>query len=263
MEQQLQSDEAKVEEVQTTEASQNSESAPETQAEDNSNVQRRINKITAEKYALQRENEELKKGLKPSQDSAQAPVAPEVDSSTIAPPAPPSDMFDEDAVKKYNAEVVEYSAKVAREAAENSAKSVYEKQQEQARQAAHQESTQKMVQSYAEKGLQAGLTQEQMYQNEQVLNGSGISADLGLFIMNDDAGAQIADYLASNPEELHVINAMTPTQAAVKIANEIKPKATGPSNVTSAPDPVAGISGGQGARETDDFTKACPNASFD
>ena len=62
--------------------------------------------------------------------------------------------------------------------------------------------------------------------------------------MQDEAGAQIADYLANNPESLTEITSMTPTMAAVKIANEIKPKAVGPRNVTTAPDPVKGIQGG-------------------
>ena len=239
---------------------QNSGSATETQPEDNGNVQKRINKITAEKYAVIREKEQMAKELEALKSQPQQSVTQS--ESSIKAPELPSDIYDEDAMKKYHRDVASYSVETARSEAVNSAKSVFEQQQEQARQLQHKQDQNKIISSYAERGFKAGLTQEQMQINEQVLNGSGIGADLGLFIMQDENGAQIADYLANTPEALAEINTMSPTMAAVKLANEIKPKAVGARNVTSAPDPVEGIRGGSGAKEIDDFDRLCPGATF-
>ncbi len=237
--------------TETTEVVQNSESSPETQAEDKgSNVEGRISKLTAQRYAAEREAKELRQQLEAATNQSKPETV-----STEEAPSLPTDMFDDDAMRKYHADMLAYTQK----AAANAAKSTFETQQQTAAERAANEVKQKSIQAYAEAGLRDGLTIDQMQMNEQVLGSAGISAEVGQFIMSDPNGAKIADYLAKNPEQLQTINGMSPLQAAVVISNDIKVKAMGPSNISSAPDPIESIST-SGVRESDSFTNSCPGA---
>lgn len=234
----------------TTEVVQNSDSSPETQAEDKgSNVEWRINKLTAQRYAAEREAQDLKRQLEEANQSK--PVA----ASTEEAPKLPDDMYDEAAMRQYHTDMLEYTQK----AATSAAKSTFETHQQTAAEKAQSDKMSQTVQSYAEAGLRDGLTIEQMQMNEQVLGNAGINAELGGFIMADPNGAKIADYLAKNPDQMQSLNGMSPLQAAVVISNDIKVKAMGPSVASGAPDPVDQLEGG-GARESDSFTEKCPGA---
>jgi hypothetical protein len=248
----------------TPEAAKNSESATETQPEESGNVQKRINKITAEKYALARKVEEMEKKLSSAQPSVAGSATPQSDSSPeLEVPKLPDDLYDEEAMKKYHADTLKYSQEVSRREAASAAKTHFEQQQEQAKQAIIQAETQKLIQGYAERGLQAGISHDQMVLNEQSLVQNGVNSDLGRFLMEDPLGPQLTAYLAENLDKFHEINAMTPYAAGAMIENEIKKNVLGPRNVTTAPDPVAGINGGSGAKESDEFDKLCPGAQFD
>lgn len=237
------------------EPNQNSESSPETHAEDkpqvSENAQKRINELTAEKYALKKKLEELETAPK----TEKAEVAPVVNNE----PSLPEDLYDEDAMRKYHADMLAYNRNLAKEAAE----STYQQQQNTAQQRKAEEERQSLIRSFAEQGLKDGLTIEKMQMNEQILNGSGINGEVGAFIMNDANGAKLADYLANDAETLHKINAMSPMQAAVFIANEVKLKALAPSNVSKAPEPTDTFVSGSGVASQDDFDSLCPGAQFD
>lgn len=230
-----------------SEVVQNSESAPETQAEDNGEVEsgkrdtkaeERIRQLTAEKYALKRQLDEKQ----PEQSkSVEAPT------SELAPPSLPNDVYDDEAMRKYHSDMVEYSNQSARQAAAS------EYQKRESEQVATQQRTQlnKTLEDYTRRGLEKGLTIDQMQLSEQVLNGAGISPDLGVYIMGDPQGAEIANYLSTNPTELQSVLSLTPAQASVKIATEIKQKlATAPA---ALPDPVETISGTGSVPTTDAF----------
>ena len=255
----VQQSEASAAEVVSAEGQEviNSESAPETPAEDNSNVNKRINQITLEKYTAIRENDALKKRLAEleagKESNTQEPVK-----QSFAPPVLPDDIYDEEQMRKYHADMTTF----ATESAVESARSVYEQQQESLRESKAAESRAQLINNYAEGGLRGGLTIEQMQLNEQVIVGSGLNADVGEFIMGDESGAAIADHLANNPEVLHKINTMSPMQAASYITSQVKVNLAAPKTVTSAPDPIMPISGG-GVREQDEFDRLCPGASFD
>lgn len=235
---------------------QNSESSPESQGEDkpqvSENAQKRINELTAEKYALKRQLEEREK---------QSQVTPEVKQETTPEVAPqlPDDLYDEEAMRKYHADMVAFTQSQASKAAE----SVYQNQQTEQQKLKAQSEQQKQIQTYAEQGLSDGLTIEQMQNNEKILNGSGISSELGMFLMSDQHGAKLADYLANSPDDLQKVLSMNPMQAAVYISGEVKTKALTPSNVSNAPEPTNVLTTGAASKQTDDFDASCPGAVFD
>lgn len=209
-----------------------SPSASETPVEDKDNVQKRINALTAEKYAAKREAEELKRKL---EEQSQSPVTPA--QAPTDEPQMPDDVYDETAMQNYHREMVKY----AQEQASKVAKSVYEQQQTEAQKTKQQREQQEAQQRYAQGGLEAGLTIDRMEAAEQTVVNAGIQPDLGMHIMSDPMGAKIVDYLASNPESLERVVRMSPMQAAAMIETEIKPKANGPGNITKAPDPVESV----------------------
>lgn len=235
---------------------QNSDSSTETQAEDkpqiSENAQKRINELTAEKYAL-------KKQLAEKDKPVDAPKQEAIQPQAVNAPVLPDDIYDEDAMKKYHNDMISFSTAQAQEAA----KSTYQQQQTEAEKAKQVQQQQQLIQDYAKRGLDDGLTIEQMQVNEQVLLGAGIGEQLGGFIMSDPNGAKLANHLANNQDELQKVLSMNPMQAAVYVANEVKLKAMGPSNVSKAPEPTETITSGLSASITDDFDSACPGAQFD
>lgn len=234
---------------------QNSESSPEAQGEHkpqiSENAQQRINELTAEKYALKRQLEGQK----------QEPVTQELKQEKTPEVAPqlPDNLYDDEAMQKYHSDMIAYTQNQAKAAAQETYQEQLNTQQASAKQA----ELQSMVKSYAENGLKDGLTVEQMQINEQVLNGSGMGAELGQHIMQDQNGAKIANFLAGNQSELAKVNSMNPMQAAVYIANEVKLKALAPSNVSSAPEPTQTSASGSGLPSIDEFDEKCPGATFD
>lgn len=234
---------------------QNSESSPETHVENkqqvSDNTQDRFNQLTAEKYALKKRIAELEsgQGKKEEEKPAQVTQAPQL----------PDDLYDDEAMRKYHADMIKYSADAARQAAA----STYQEQQLTNQQQAQQAEMQKTIQAYAQQGMKDGLTVDKMHVNEQILVGSGLDPNVGMYIMNDSNGAKIADYLASHQDQLNKINGMNQMQAAVYIANEIKLKALAPSNVSKAPEPTDTPVNGSGVTGKDDFDSRCPGATFD
>lgn len=235
---------------------ESSDSATETHTEDKGNVQNRINKLTAEKYAAAREAEELRNKLAELEAKSAKPVESK---SELIEPDLPVDIYDEDAMRKYHKDVAAYNRKVAAEEARNYYNSTNEQQKKAESEKSSRESQTQLVNQYAERGLKSGLTIEQMQLNENVIVQHGINPDVGMFIMGDEQGALIANHLANNPESLDKLNSMSATQAAVYIHNTIKPSVAAPRTVTAAPDPIESINGG-GSREKDDFERLCPGA---
>lgn len=247
--------ENEVDKAEFDEVVQNSDSSTETHGEDkpqvSDNAQKRINELTAEKYALKRQLEEREKQQQVTE--VEQEKTPEV------APQLPDDLYDEDAMRKYHADMIAFTQSQAAKTAE----SVYQSQQTEQQKLKAQSEHQKQVQSYAEQGLSDGLTIEQMQKNETILNGSGISSDLGMFLMGDKHGAKLADYLANSPDDLQKVLSMNPMQAAVYISGEIKSKALAPSNISNAPEPTNTLATGSASKQSDDFDSSCPGAVFD
>lgn len=247
---------ASTEQESTSTEVENSASATETHTEDKGNVQNRINKLTAEKYAKAREAEEAQKRIAELEAKLSTPTTVE---SEVEEPELPEDIYDEDAMRKYHRELASYNRKIAAEEARNYYNSTTEQQKKAEQDRSTRETQEKLLNQYAEGGLKNGLTIEQMQANEQVIVQHGINHDVGMYIMSDEQGALIANHLAGNPEQLQKLNSMSPTQAAVYIHSTIKPSVVSPRTVTAAPDPVESINGG-GSPEKSDFERLCPGA---
>lgn len=104
---------------------------------------------------------------------------------------------------------------------------------------------------YVENGKSFGLELQTMQQDGQSLSQSGLSPQVQDFIHQNEQGPLISNYLASNILELDNLRQMSPLDASVHIANEIKPKLAGIKQQTKTPRP-ADIIDGQGVPEKED-----------
>ncbi|USD64217.1 hypothetical protein [Vibrio sp. SCSIO 43136] len=230
----------------------------EAQPEQSGNgVQQRINKLTADKYAEQRRADDLQAKLdamESGQPQAKAPVA----AAELQAPTLPDDLYDETAMQKYHQDMIAFN----KQAAESSVKSVLEQQNQTQLQQQQEQQQQQAIQQYGQRGLDAGLTIEELQHADKVVGQSGISSEVATFLIQDEHGAQMVDYLAKNPAELHELAQMNPMQAAAKISTTLKTKALSVKpKVTQAPDPATQVNGG-GQREIDPFDAAFPDAQI-
>lgn len=236
----------------------NAESEPETETntEDRpkggNKLQERLDKLTAERYAEKRRADELAAKLAELERSKPEPV------SDIQPPELPEDIFDVDAMRKYHADMLTYSRKIAAQEAKQTlgaSASEQKAQQEQIEQ-------QKLVQTFAKRTLDSGFSIEQIEQAGTALVNAGLSKELQLMLLEDEAGPQITMYLAKNPDDAFELLSMPTHKAAVAIATKIKAKAvTTKAKATKAPDPIP-ESRGVSVRDTDEFSRKYKDAKF-
>lgn len=220
--------------------------------------EKRIARLTAHRRSLEEENEQLKQQL-----SQKNP--PAVDVEPVIPDLPDPDLQYDDP-KKYreliaarDKAVIDYATWQTRQSIQRDAEARERSQREQQQ----QQQRAQIIDAFIENGLKTGISEDRMAANEQVLKSHGIKPDLAHFIYADANGAQLADYLAANPEVLREVNSLHPTQAAVKIATEIKPRALAKKpHVTNAPDPVSPTRGA-GRPLADELDKATPGWSFE
>lgn len=216
-------------------------------------VQKRINKITADKYQIQREKDELAKEL--AELKSQQPVEPQSD---IVAPQLPDDLYDEDAMRQYHADNQKYVAEITT----NNVKNVIESQQKTVTEQQQQARQREVVTKYAENAQRDGVTIEKLQVAEASLNQAGISPQLGQYLLNDVNGGKIVEYLHDNPDKLHEIVGLDPVSAGVKINSEVRAAALSKTpKVSNAPEPTPDIRGG-GYKEVDDFEKKYPGAQF-
>lgn len=125
---------------------------------------------------------------------------------------------------------------------------VEDQRRQQAQQADYEmaQRQQASIQSYAEAAQSFGIDQVQMQQDAQKVLQVGIPRELSDHIVSDPQGALITNHLARNVLELDRISQMSPMQAAVYIANEVKPKLASVKKSSTAPAP-AQVTGGGGA----------------
>ena len=128
-----------------------SESSPDTgenQEEKTSGVQKRINDLTARRYAAERENEQLKQKL--AKAETQKPV---IQQEVLNAPSLPEDTYDQEAMQKYHKDMVAYSTQVAQQAA----RQTFEESQKSVQQSAQQKQAQDMLSSYAQNAIKDGV----------------------------------------------------------------------------------------------------------
>lgn len=223
-------------------------------------VQERINKITAEKYAAKREADELRKQLEAAQKAApsQEKTQEVLETAVLAEPKLPEDLYDEDAMRKYNADMIAYTRKVS----EDVAKSLHQNQLKEQEQTQAQIAQQEAVKTWANNAQKSGVDLDKLGIAEKTLANAGINGELAGHLMADPNGPAIAVHLAENPALMYEVLNMSPMAAAVKIETQIKAEALSKTpKVSNAPEPLPEINGG-GMVEKDDFDRQFPDAEF-
>ena len=218
-------------------------------------LQERFNKLTAEKYAEKRRAEELERKLA---DLEAKQAQPQSLPDDLTAPVMPEDTWDAEQMRRYDAEMRTYYRKLAQHEARNVLNSTKTEQDQQRQQAELNAS----VQSFAKRAIDNGMDMQAVQQAGTQLYQAGLSNDLQLMILEDDAGPQLTLYLAQNPDVAQELIRMSATKAAVKLATEIKAKALSKKpKTTKAPDPLPD---GKPAsmREQDEFDRQFKGAKF-
>ncbi len=236
-----------------TSADAETETAENTEPQKGNKLQERLDKLTAEKYAEKRRADEL--AAKLAQLEAQKPVAVPDD---LTPPDMPEDIWDDSAMRDYHRKMMDYSRKVAA----YEAKQVLSTTQQQVQAQQQQLEQQKVVQQFAKRAIDAGFTIDQVEQAGSALVNAGLSTELQMLLLEDEAGAQMTIHLAKNPDLAFELISMPVHKAAIKLATQIKAEAASQKpKVSRAPDPIPQ---GRSAsiKESDDLESRFKNASF-
>jgi hypothetical protein len=195
----------------------------------------KLREVERQAEALQKQLEDVQSKL-PKQERPQVPEAPD-----------PFAISDEE----YRRQLSQRDEAVSKAAAYDAQQQYLQQQQyqlaEQARQK-QQEALNSKIENYASRATKMGIKSEELQVAGATVSNFGIQEELVSFIIEDDHGPLITKYLSQNLTELDNLRSMSPIQAAIRITNEIKPKAAAlKPKVNQAPDPVetpqgAGIS---------------------
>lgn len=236
-----------------------SEPKTETNAEDQphkagNKLQERLDKLTAEKYEAKRQAAEFEAKLKALESQAPQAALPD----DLEPPTLPEDTWDVEQMREYHKAMLDYSRKVAAYEARNALKS----NETQRSQDAEQQAKAKVVQGFVQGALKNNINIDQLEAAGNSLVNAGLSPELQMLIMEDEAGPQMAMYLARNPDVAAEVLSLSTAKAAIKLATTVKAAAiAGKAKVTQAPDPIpSGKSGSM--RERDAFEASFPTAKF-
>jgi len=195
----------------------------------------KLREVERQAEALQKQLEEVQAKL-PKQERPDVPEAPD-----------PFAISDEE----YRRQLLERDEALKKAAAYDAQQQYLQQQQyelaEQARQK-QQEALNSKIENYASRAAKMGIKAEELQVAGATVSNFGIQEELVGFIIDDEQGPLITKYLSQNLTELDNLRNMSPIQAAIRITNEIKPKAAAlKPKVNQAPDPVdtpqgAGIS---------------------
>ena len=246
------------EEVAQPEVIAESSPASEEQHESKSSgVQNRINDLTAKRYKEERRANEAEAKLA-EYESKQANQTPALQpEQALTAPVLPEDIYDEEAMRKYYTDNQAYNKQVA----ESTAQTHFESQQQASAQQEANAKHQTNLDKYAANATRDGVDFDKLLVAERTLKQAGLGSELGSYLMNDNNGAKLVEYLNDNPAEMHEILALDPVSAGIRIATEIKPKALSQTpKVSGAPDPIPEVKGAGGYVDTDDFSKNYPGA---
>ena len=102
-----------------------------------------------------------------------------------------------------------------------------------------QEALNEKVATYSQRAVKLGISNEELQAAGNQVAAFGMSDEIVNYILEDDLGPAITKYLSQNVTELDNIRAMSPAQAAVRIATHVRDKAAAlKPKVNAAPDPV-------------------------
>lgn len=198
-------------------------------------IQSIINEQTAKRHEAIREAEKLREQLRELEAKTPQPKEPEI------PELPdPYDVSDEE----YRRAIVERDKAIAERAEFKAAqKARDEREQFEARKRLEekQKKDSEAARGYVER---AKAFQIKDYQRDAQTVASYLSEDLQGYIVRQEHGPLISNYLAKNIDILDKVRSMNPIDAADFIASEVRPKVSGTRKTTSAPKPAEIVDGG-------------------
>lgn len=208
------------------------DSSPEQPQQPSKGELKRINTLTRKLRETERRLQQIEASKKT--ETAVENKPPEL------PPEPDDDLRYEDPDKYRELKAQHANAMIERAAwkAQQDWTEKQKRQEQEQKAQAEQQKQQELIDSYLDNALEAGLTEDKIIYNEEVLKGHGITPDLAVELYSDTQGPKLVDYLASNPSELEKIASMTPFKAGDYINRVIRPQAlSSKSKTTNAPDP--------------------------
>jgi multidrug efflux pump subunit AcrA (membrane-fusion protein) len=220
----------------------NQEASEEEKVTFNEAQQAKVDEIIGKRFKhsrdLERERDELRAQLQETQAKLPKESEPEV------PPIPDRYDFDDDtqyqqAVAKRDDAIQKRAEYQARQRLAQEADQAKQLEAQQAEYQAQQE----RVSGYIETGKSFGIDQSDLIRQGQEV-GQHLSDDLQNHIAVDSHGPLITDYLHKNVLELEKVRSMSPMEAAVYIATEVKPKLSSTRKTTTAPKPANIVDGG-------------------
>ncbi len=200
--------------------------------------QAKVNQLIGEKVSKQREAErqaeELQRRLAEVEASLPKEKRPEI-------PAMP-DPFDDDFEEQSKAR----DAAIIKQAEFDATARANERLQQQAQQEAarrQQAALETELVKYSNKAKASGIDQNQMVQDMQAVGQNIPDVNIQAFLLTEEKGPEITNFLASNPLEMDKVRNMNQMQAAIYIETQLKPKATQSRKTSNAPAPADTLSG--------------------
>jgi len=139
----------------------------------------------------------------------------------------------------------------------------YQQQQQQQLMQQQQAETEKKGKAFTQRAKEFGIDEAELTQSVQTVVGSGLSGDVGAYLLDHPEGALIVKHLAANFDEIEKLNGMNPFQAGSYVDNVIKPKAQAlKPRKTNAPAPPTKVSGQGGDKDAGKYN-FIGNAKFE
>ena len=217
---------------QKTQTSQEGDTAEQqSKGIDQESVNKRINKLTFEKYEERRKREQLESELN-SLKSAQS----KSDESVTVPEMP--DIFD----PQYDSKIAERE-KALQRAAQIQAQKDYEARLDEQKRAEQQQSQQQQAQKWVTdmytEAEKLGIEKDDLQKADHTVATFIKDQGLARFIISQKEAPLIINHLAKNAAELEHISALNPIDAAAYIASKVIPAAAKyKPNLSKAPDPL-------------------------
>jgi len=212
-------------------------------------IDKRFGKITAEKHALRARAETAEKGrIEAQQELDRLKLAT---SDPVLAPHPDLAYTDPDEFQKQNAAYLDSRVKSQTDAMRLEAQQKITEDSEQE----YQKASYQRLDNTAK---ELGISSEQMEQAAQVILNSEVSDNLRDMLVQHEVGPALMVHLAKNEAEFSVLNDISNPLLLARSLDALQDKAV-TRKTSSAPAPLQKISGSS-AKEQDDFDKALPGA---
>lgn len=221
-------------------------------AQDQSSIDKRFAKITAEKHALRAKAETAEKGrVEAQQELDKLKLAA---STPVNAPHPDLAYTDPEEFQKQTAEYLDSRVKSQTDAIKLEAQQKITEDNEHEYRKATYERLDKTAQ-------ELGISAEEMDRSAQVILSSGVSDNLRDMLVEHEVGPALMSYLAKNEGEFHNLNAIGNPLILARSLDALQEQAV-TRKTSSAPEPLQKISGSS-AKEQDEFDKALPGAKIE